>query len=144
VTWERVTNHGIVPNNPNSVPTSVTLSLQQLIITTVNIPPTIDAPAFANPMGEFFQVLELEFSVKNFEKILQLVTFSRQKDETFKMFYRRIFKLKEDTKSITDLEVTHRYLCSLKGIPTFHAQVLQRVFCKIWKLIHFTRCVQHF
>jgi hypothetical protein len=76
-----------VPNNPNLVPTSVTLSLQQLITTTANIPPTIDAPAFANPMGEFFQVLELDFSIKNFEKILQLATFSRQKDETFKMFY---------------------------------------------------------
>jgi len=110
-----------VPNNPNLEPTLVTLSLQQLINTTANNPPTIDAPAFANLMGEFFQVLELEFSVKNFEKILQLATFSRQKDETFKMFYRRIFKLKEDTQNITYLEATHRYLRSLKGISTFHA-----------------------
>jgi hypothetical protein len=31
------------------------------------------------------------------------------------MFYRRLFKLKEDTQSITSLEVTHRYLRSLEG-----------------------------
>jgi hypothetical protein len=48
-------------------------------------------------MAEFFQVLELEFVIKSFEKILQLTTFSQQKDETPKMFHRRLFKLKEDT-----------------------------------------------
>jgi hypothetical protein len=58
-------------------------------------------------MGEFFRVFELEFSVKIFEKNLQLTTFSRQKDETLKMLYRRLLKLKEDTQSITDLEVAH-------------------------------------
>jgi len=44
------------------------------------------------------------------------------------MLYRRLFKLKEDTQSITDLEAAHRYLRSLEGTPTFHVQVLQRVF----------------
>jgi hypothetical protein len=44
------------------------------------------------------------------------------------MFFRRLFKLKEDTQSITDLEVTHRYLHLLEGISTLHAQVLQRIF----------------
>ncbi len=39
-------------------------------------------------MGEFFRILELKFLVKSFEKILQLATFFRQKDETFKMLYR--------------------------------------------------------
>jgi hypothetical protein len=48
-------------------------------------------------MGEFFRVLELEFLVKSCEKILQLATFSRQKDETLKMLYRRLLKLKENT-----------------------------------------------
>jgi hypothetical protein len=56
-----------VPNNPNLVPTSINLSPQQLIIATTSIPPTIDAPPFADPMGEFFQVLELKFSIKNSE-----------------------------------------------------------------------------
>jgi hypothetical protein len=79
-------------------------------------------------VGEFFQVLELEFSVKSSEKILQLATFSRQKDETLKMLYKRFLKLKEDTHSITDLEAAHRYLRSLEGTPTLHVQVLQRVF----------------
>jgi hypothetical protein len=86
-----------VPNNPDLVPTSVNLSPRQLIVVTINIPPTTNAPAFADPVGEFFRVLELEFPVKSFEKILQLSTFSRQKDETFKMLYMRLFKLKEDT-----------------------------------------------
>jgi hypothetical protein len=37
-----ITHHGTVPNNPNSVPISVNLSLQQLIVATVNIfPPSM-------------------------------------------------------------------------------------------------------
>ncbi len=58
-------------------------------------------------MGEFFRVLELEFPVKNCEKILQLATFSRQKDETLNMLYKKLFKLKEDNQSITNLEAAH-------------------------------------
>jgi hypothetical protein len=49
-----ITHHGIVPNNPDPIPTLVNLSLQQLIVATTNIPPTINAPTFADPMGEFF------------------------------------------------------------------------------------------
>jgi hypothetical protein len=59
-----------VPNNPNLIPTSVNLSPQQLIIAIANILRTINAQAFADPVGEFFRVLELEFLVKNSEKIL--------------------------------------------------------------------------
>jgi hypothetical protein len=70
-----------MPNNPDPIPISVNLFPQQLIDVIANIPPTIDAPAFADPVGEFFQVLELEFPVKSSEKILQLATFSQQKDE---------------------------------------------------------------
>jgi hypothetical protein len=55
-----IAHHGIVPNNPDSVSTSINLSPQQLIIGTINIPPTIDAPTFANPRREFFWVFELE------------------------------------------------------------------------------------
>jgi hypothetical protein len=44
------------------------------------------------------------------------------------MLYKRLLKLKEDTQSITHLEVAHRYFRSLEGTPTLHAQVLQRVF----------------
>jgi hypothetical protein len=109
-----------VPKNLNPVPTSVNLSPQQLIVATTNIPPTICARVFADLMGEFFQVLELEFPIKSSKKILQLTTFSRQKDEIVKMLYRRLLKLKEDTQSITDLEVTHQYLRSLESTPTFH------------------------
>jgi hypothetical protein len=81
-------------NNLNPVPTLVNFSPQQLITTTINISPTIDAVAFADLVGEFFRVLKLEFSVKSSEKILQLATFSRQKDETLKMFYMKLLKLK--------------------------------------------------
>jgi hypothetical protein len=125
-----IAHHGTVPNNPNPVPTSVNLSPQQLIAATANIPPTTNAPAFADPMGEFFRILELEFPVKSSEIFLQLATFFRQKDETLKMLYRRLLKLKEDTQSIIDLEAAHRYLRSLEGTPTLHAQVLQRVFAE--------------
>jgi hypothetical protein len=72
--------------------------------------------------------------VKSFEKILHLATFSWQEDETLKMLYRKLFKLKEDIQNITDLEVAHRYLRSLKGTPTFHVLVLQWVFAKFGDL----------
>ncbi len=54
-----ITYHGIVPNNLDPIPTSINLSPQPFIVATTNIPPTIDAPAFANPMGEFFWFIEL-------------------------------------------------------------------------------------
>jgi len=59
-----------MPNSLDLVPTSLNLFLQRFIIAIKNIPPTIDAPSFANPMGEFFRVLELEFLVKSFEIFL--------------------------------------------------------------------------
>jgi hypothetical protein len=71
-----IAHHGVIPNNPNIIPTSINLYLQQLIVVIVNIPPTIDVLAFVDLMGEFFRILELEFLVKNSEKILQLATFS--------------------------------------------------------------------
>jgi hypothetical protein len=74
-----------MPNNPDSIPISINFSPQQLIAATANIPPTIDAQAFASPVGEFFLNLELEFSIKSFEKILQFAIFSWQKDETLQM-----------------------------------------------------------
>ncbi len=92
-----IAHHGIVPNNPDPVPTSVNLFLQQLIAATTNIPLTTDAPSFADPVAEFFQILELEFLVKSSENILQFATFFWQKDETLKMLYKRLLKLKEDT-----------------------------------------------
>ncbi len=72
-----IAHHGAVSNNPDPVPTSVNLSPQQLIVATTNIPPTTAAPTFINPVGEFFQILELEFPVKSSEKITQLATFFR-------------------------------------------------------------------
>jgi hypothetical protein len=49
-----IAHHGIVFDNPDPIPASVNLSPQQLIVATTNIPPTIDAPTFANLVGEFF------------------------------------------------------------------------------------------
>ncbi len=116
-----IAHHGTMPNNLDPVCTSINLSPQQLIVATANIPPTINAPAFVDPMRESFQVLELEFPVKSFEKLLQLATFSRHKDETVKMLYRKVFKLKKDTQSIRDLEAAHQYLRSLESTSTLHA-----------------------
>jgi len=59
-----------MPNNPDLVRTSVNFSLQQLIVITTNIFPTIDALAFIDPVGEFFQIVELEFLIKSFKKNL--------------------------------------------------------------------------
>jgi len=109
-----------MPNNPDLVPIVVNFSPQQFIVAIANIPPTINALAFTNLVGEFFRVLELEFSIKSSENILQLATFSRQKDETLKMLYMRLLKLKEDTQNIRDLEIAHRYFRSLEGTPTLH------------------------
>jgi hypothetical protein len=64
-----IAHHGTVPNNPDPIPTLVNLSPQQFIVATANIPPTIDAPTFADLVGEFFRILELEFPVKSFEKL---------------------------------------------------------------------------
>jgi hypothetical protein len=55
------------------------------------------------------------------------------------MLYRKLLKLKEDSKSIIDLEAAHRYFHSLKGTITFHAQVLQWVFAEFgnsYTLLH--------
>jgi len=65
-----------MPNNLDPVPTLINFSLQQLIATTANIPPTTDALTSVDPVGEFFRVLELEFLIKSSKKILQLATFS--------------------------------------------------------------------
>jgi hypothetical protein len=43
-----------MPNNPDLIPSLINFSPQQLIAATTNIPPTIDAQAFANRVGEFF------------------------------------------------------------------------------------------
>ncbi len=59
-----------MPNNPALVPILVNLSPQRLIVTIANIPPTIDALAFDDPVGELFRVLELEFPVKSSEIFL--------------------------------------------------------------------------
>jgi hypothetical protein len=116
-----------MPNNADPIPTSIIFSLQQLIIVITNILPTIDASAFVDPVREFFRVFKLEFPVKNSEKNLQF-TFFRLKDETLKMLYKRLFKLKEGTQSIINLEAAHQYFCLLESTPTFHAHVLQRIF----------------
>jgi hypothetical protein len=123
-----IAHHGTMPNNPNPVPISVNFYSQQFIDGTANILTTIDALTFADPMGELFRILELEFLIKSFEFFLQLRTFSWQKDETIKMLYMRFLKLKEDTQNITNLETAHQYLCSLEGTLTLHVKILQRVF----------------
>jgi hypothetical protein len=49
-----IAHHGTMANNLDLIRTSINLSPQQLIVATVNIPPTIDALTFTNLVGEFF------------------------------------------------------------------------------------------
>jgi hypothetical protein len=42
----------------------------------------------------------------------------------------RLFKLKEDTQSIINLEVAHQYLRLLEGSPTLHCVSFERIFAK--------------
>jgi hypothetical protein len=49
-----IAHHGTMPDNPDWVSTLVNLSPQQLITATANIPPTTNAPTFADPVGQFF------------------------------------------------------------------------------------------
>ncbi len=98
-TTATIAHHGTMPNNPNQIPTSINFSLQQLIITTVNIPPTIDAPTFADLVGEFFWVFELEFSIKTIEIFLQLATFSRKRMKPLRCFTRSFSSLKRILKT---------------------------------------------
>jgi hypothetical protein len=94
----------------------------------------INALAFVDPVGEFFRGLELEFLIKSSEKVLEFTNFFRQKDETLKMLFKRLLKLKKDTHSIIDLKATHQYLRSLEGTLTLHAHVLQQVFVEFGDL----------
>ncbi len=63
-----ITHHGTMLNNLNPIPILVNLYPKKPINATANIPPTIDALAFTNLVGEFFWVFDLEFLVKSFEK----------------------------------------------------------------------------
>jgi hypothetical protein len=46
-----IAHHGTVPNNPDLIPILVNFSPQQFIGVTANIPPTINGPAFVDPVG---------------------------------------------------------------------------------------------
>ncbi len=63
-----ISHHGIVPNNLDAIPTSINFFPQQFIVATANNPPTINALAFVDRVGEFFWAIELEFPIKGFEK----------------------------------------------------------------------------
>jgi hypothetical protein len=63
-----IAHHGTVPNNLDPVPTSVNLSLQQLIATTTKIPPTTDVLAFVDLVGDSFEFLSWNFQSKVLKK----------------------------------------------------------------------------
>jgi len=95
-------------------------------------------------VGEFFQILELEFVVKSSEKNLQLATFSREKDETLKMLYMRLLKLERIPRASQTWKLPTNIF-----VPWKILQHSMRRFCngflqKIWRLVHFAECVQHF
>jgi hypothetical protein len=47
-----ITHHGTVPNNRDLIPILINIYPQQLIPTTTKNPPTINALAFVDPVGE--------------------------------------------------------------------------------------------
>ncbi len=61
-----ITHHGTMPNNPNSVPTLVNLSLQQFIVATINIPRTIMHQFLLIQWGNSFKFLNWNFRLKVF------------------------------------------------------------------------------
>jgi hypothetical protein len=132
-----------VPNNPNPVTTSVNISPQQLIVATTNILPTTDAPTFADPVGEFFRILK-KFVVKSSKKNLQLATFSQEKDETLKMFYRRLLKLERIPRASQTWKLSTGIFIRWKVLQHSMRRFCNEFLQKIWRLVHFAGCVQHF
>jgi hypothetical protein len=65
-----IAHHGIVLNNPDPEFTSINFFPQWFIVVIANIPPTIDALACVDPVGEFFRILKVKFPIKSFEKKL--------------------------------------------------------------------------
>jgi hypothetical protein len=59
-----IAHHETITNNPDLVSISINLSLQQFITTTTNIPPTIDAQAFADLVGISFEFLNWNFRLR--------------------------------------------------------------------------------
>jgi hypothetical protein len=131
-----------MPNNLDPVPISINLSLQQFIVITTNIPPTINAPAFADRVEKFFRVLELEISIKSSEKILQLETF----------FDKRMKPSRCSTGSQAQRGYSeHHRPGSCPSVSSFIRKYSDTPcagfatdVCRIWKLVHFAKCVQHF
>ncbi len=74
------------------------------------------------------------FRLRILKKFLELATFFQQKDETLKMLYRRLLKLKDDIQNITNLEAAHWYFRLLEGTPTLHVKFLQWVFAEFGNL----------
>jgi hypothetical protein len=94
-----IAHHGTMPNNLDPVPISVNLFHQQLIATTVNIPPTIDALAFADLVGEFFRVLELEYWLKVLKKNCSLPPYFNRRMKPSKCFTGGFSSLKRILKT---------------------------------------------
>jgi hypothetical protein len=132
-----------MPNNPDPVPTLVNLSPQQLIVAITNTPPTIDAPAFVDQVGEFFQVFELEFSVKSMKKFSNPPPSIGRRMKPSRCFIggfsslKRILRASQTWKLPIGIFVRWRYSdTSCAGFATN--------LCKIWRFIHFVGCVKHF
>jgi hypothetical protein len=125
-----------MPNNLDPVPISVNISPQQLIVVTANIILTINAPAFTNSVGEFFQVLKLKFSIKSSKFFCSSPPSldRRMKPSRCSIGYSK-----------------HHRLGSYPSIFSFIGKYSNTPcvsfatnFCRIWRFVHFAKCVQHF
>ncbi len=89
-----IAHHGTVPNNPDLVPILVNIFPQQLIATTTNIPPTIDAPAFVDLVKDSFEFLSWNFLLKILKKFCSSPPSFSRRMKPSKCFIRGFSSLK--------------------------------------------------
>jgi len=90
-----IAHHVTVPNNSDLVPISINLFPKQLIAATANNPPTINAPFLLIQWGNSFEFLSWNFRSRVLKKFYNSPSSLNRKIK-FKMFYKRLLKLKED------------------------------------------------
>lgn len=78
----------------DQLPTVVTLTDEQLLEAVRGIDHMLEEEVVANPVAVFLEWLEVEFPVKNAEKVQELMDVKRRPGETLKMLYRRLDDLR--------------------------------------------------
>lgn len=72
---------GTIPGT-DPEPTAVTLTPAEMAAAMVNIPREVMVPTYADPVTEFFNLLDHAFPLKSLEKVVELNNFACKKGET--------------------------------------------------------------